>query len=223
MFLYGEANRRVIGDLFLGMRFTYSYLNTVFDAEYVPDETLKLFGLGFQAEYDTRNNVFNPQTGGNGRVKTFSFFEKLGSSETYHRINLEYNKYFSLGKKAVILARFYGAISAGDSIPFNGQNTVGRDDLRGYTNGKFRANHVYDVQSEYRWNFYRKWGLVAFAGVAVATDNFKGDNYSGLLPGGGAGLRFLAIPKRKINVGIDAAVGKDDWGIYFRIGETFTK
>ncbi|NPA36214.1 MAG: BamA/TamA family outer membrane protein [Chlorobi bacterium] len=223
MFLYGEASRRVLGDLFLGIRFTYSYVNTVFDSDYVPDETLNLLGLGLQAEYDTRNNVFNPKSGMNGKIKTFSFFEALGSTETYHRINLEYNKYFTLGKKAIIMARFYSAVSAGDSIPFNGQNTVGRDDLRGYTNGKFRANQVYDIQSEYRWSFYKKWGMVAFTGVAIATDNLKGDNYSGLLPGAGAGIRFMAIPKRKINVGVDAAVGKDDWGIYFRIGEPFTR
>ncbi len=31
------------------------------------------------------------------------------------------------------------------------------------------------------------------------------------------------IPSRNINVGIDGALGKEDWGIYFRIGEAFTK
>ena len=111
----------------------------------------------------------------------------------------------------------------GEQIPFNGQNTVGRDDLRGYSNGKYRANQVYNIQSEYRWNFYKKWGMVTFGGLAIATDNFKGYNYSGLLPSLGAGLRFLAIPKRKINVGIDLAVGKGDWGVYFRIGEAFLR
>jgi hypothetical protein len=59
--------------------------------------------------------------------------------------------------------------------------------------------------------------------VALATDNFKGDNYSGLLPSAGAGIRFKAIPSRNINIGIDAAIGKEDWGIYFRIGEAFTR
>ncbi len=39
----------------------------------------------------------------------------------------------------------------------------------------------------------------------------------------GAGLRFKRIPSRNINIGIDGALGKNDWGIYFRIGEAFTK
>ncbi len=62
--------------------------------------------------------------------------------------------------------------------------------------------------------------MVAFAGVAVATDDRHG---SGLLPAAGAGLRFKMIPSRNINVGIDGAIGKDDWGIYFRIGEAFSR
>ncbi|WP_310377703.1 hypothetical protein [Flavobacterium sp.] len=42
-----------------------------------------------------------------------------------------------------------------------------------------------------------------------------------LLPSIGAGIRYLAIPKQRMNVGFDTALGKDDWGIYFRIGEVF--
>jgi len=48
-------------------------------------------------------------------------------------------------------------------------------------------------------------------------------SFSGLLPGAGAGIRFMAIESEKINIGIDVAVGKDDWGLYFRIGEAFGK
>jgi hypothetical protein len=222
-FVYTEGTRLVVNNLYLGLRMVFSHVNTTFDSDLLPEETLGLFGFGLASEFDNRNSVFTPNRGMNGKIRTFSYLESMGSSNTYHRINVEYNKYFSLGKKAIILARFYGAISAGDSIPFSGMNVVGRDDLRGYTDGKYRANQVYNIQSEYRWNFYKKWGMVAFAGIAVATDNFKGDNYSGVLSSAGAGLRFMAIPSRRINIGVDAAIGKDDWGVYFRIGETFTK
>ena len=39
----------------------------------------------------------------------------------------------------------------------------------------------------------------------------------------GAGVRYLAIPKANINIGFDAEIGRDDWGVYFRIGEAFTR
>ncbi len=35
------------------------------------------------------------------------------------------------------------------------------------------------------------------------------------------GFRFNVFPENHMNIGIDGAVGKDDWGIYFRIGEAF--
>ena len=42
-----------------------------------------------------------------------------------------------------------------------------------------------------------------------------------ILPGIGIGIRFTAFTDNHMNVGLDAAVGKNDWGIYFRIGEAF--
>ncbi len=222
-FVYAEGMRLVAGRLYLGLRLTYSYLNTVFDSDTIPSETLNLFGFGLAGEYDNRDNVFNPHRGMNAKIKTFSFFKALGSSETYQRISLEYNQYFALGNKSTLLGRFYGSISLGKHIPFNGKTVVGRDDIRGYTQGKYRGNQVYDLQVAYRLNFHKKWGMVTFAAVAVAVDDIHGTNSSGLLPGAGAGIRFRAIPSRNINIGIDAAVGKDDWGVYFRIGEAFTR
>ena len=47
------------------------------------------------------------------------------------------------------------------------------------------------------------------------------DNNGKLLPSIGAGFRYAAFPENKMNVGIDIAAGKDDWGVYFRIGESF--
>ncbi len=31
------------------------------------------------------------------------------------------------------------------------------------------------------------------------------------------------IPSSTSSIGMDVAVGKDDWGLYFRIGEAFTR
>ncbi len=222
-FVFAGLSYKFIPDLYVGIRSVYSKAYTEFDIGIVPDEDLSLFGFGVSVEFDNRDNVFNPRSGQNARLRTMSYLEALGSSNTYHRLNIDYNRYFQLSDNSVLMARFYSMLSVGSDVPFSGKNVVGRDDLRGYTNGKHRANQVYDIQTEYRLNFYKKWGMVAFTGVALATDNWKGDNFSGLLPSLGAGLRYKAIPSRNINIGVEAAVGKEDWGVYFRIGETFTR
>ena len=221
-FIYLEGMKKIWNHFYLGARVMYNSSITEFDKEGVPSEEEHLFGFGIASEYDNRDNVFYPSKGQNAKIGSFTFLEELGSTSQYHKVKIEYNKYFSLNSNTILLARAFGVSSFGD-VPFSGKNVVGRDDMRGYSNGKFRANQVYDLQTELRWNFYKKWGMVAFGGVAVATDDFSGTNYSGLLPAIGVGLRFKAIKSKNINIGIDVAKGVDDWGVYFRIGETFTR
>ena len=42
-----------------------------------------------------------------------------------------------------------------------------------------------------------------------------------ILPGAGAGFRYMADSETNMNVGLDFAVGDGDWGLYFRVGEAF--
>ena len=221
-FVYLDFLARVYKKLYVGANLVYSHALTEFDAPGIPGEEVNLFGFGFASEYDTRSNQFMPLSGFNGKFSTMSFLESLGSSSNYTNINIEYNKYFPQGERNTIVLRAYGQTAIGD-VPFAGQNVVGRDDLRGYSNGKYRANQVYDVQSEYRHWFAKRWGYVAFGGVATAINNSSDLSFDNLLPAVGGGIRFLAIPSSNISVGMDVAVGKDDWGLYFRIGEAFTR
>jgi outer membrane translocation and assembly module TamA len=77
------------------------------------------------------------------------------------------------------------------------------------------------MQAEYRWNFYKRWGAVGFLGFASVFESINKEHDGDILPGIGIGIRFTAFTDNHMNVGLDAAVGKNDWGIYFRIGEAF--
>ena len=77
------------------------------------------------------------------------------------------------------------------------------------------------IQGEYRWNFLERWSVVGFAGVATVFNTLGGENDGAFLPGIGTGFRYNMVEKYHMNVGLDFAVGKDDWGLYFRIGEAF--
>ena len=57
--------------------------------------------------------------------------------------------------------------------------------------------------------------------MATAVETLSDIDRAPFLPGGGFGIRYMLIEKMRINIGIDAALGKDDWGVYFRIGESF--
>lgn len=219
-FIYTDFIVNIVDRLYAGLNIIYTQSTTTFDLPSDPSDTQKLFGFGLTSEYDTRDSQTLPITGFKGKLNTTSFLESLGSTSNYTNITLEYNKFFQQGERNTLLLRLYGQAAVGD-VPFAGQNVVGRDDLRGYSNGKYRANQVYDIQTEYRHWFAKKWGYVAFGGLATAINDASEISIDNTLPALGAGIRYLAIPKSKITVGMDIAAGKDDWGIYFRIGEAF--
>ncbi len=182
-----------------------------------------LNSIGYIITNDTRDHVQYPTKGMFLNFKNQFYRNWIGSDYEFVRYIVTYNQFFKLSKttdKQVLVARATMNIATGN-VPFEGQTVVGGDDIRGYSQGKYRNDQVYTLQTEYRWNFYGKWGLVAFAGLATAVANFSDISSSGLLPGVGAGLRFRMLPTEKVNVGIDVGVGKGDYSLTFRIGEAF--
>ena len=115
---------------------------------------------------------------------------------------------------------FFSGLGIGD-LNFNQQFIVGNTDIRGYTQGAFRGNYQLALQGEYRYNFENRWGLVGFFGLATIFESINPDDDGTILPGAGVGFRFTADKETHMNVGMDIAAGKDDWGIYFRLGEAF--
>lgn len=223
---YAKVLRQTWPNLYLGVHGAIVPVTTDFDiniGNWSPSDSRQLNFLGYDIEYDSRDNVNNPSSGINGAFGHSLFRDWMGSDNDYNSFELTLNHYTTIkNKKNVLASRFSTQIAHGD-VPFQGQNVVMGDDIRGYTNGKHRANQIYALQTEYRWNFYKKFGLVGFFGLASAVESFNNLSDSEVLPGAGFGLRYMMIPSERINVGFDIATGKDDWGIYFRIGEAFAR
>jgi outer membrane protein assembly factor BamA len=182
-----------------------------------------LNNIGYIITNDTRDHVQYPTRGMFLNFKNQFYRSWVGSDFKFERYIVTYNQFFKLTQKddkQILALRATINVAAGD-VPFEGQTTVGGDDIRGYSQGKYRNDQVYTLQTEYRWNFYKRWGMVAFAGLASAVAKLADIPDNGILPGVGAGIRFRMLPAQKINVGIDGAVGKGDYSITFRIGEAF--
>ena len=80
------------------------------------------------------------------------------------------------------------------------------------------------IQGEYRWNLTdSKFGFVGFLGFATVFDAINEDHNGKILPGAGAGFRYTVSSETNMNVGLDFAKGNGDWGIYFRLGESFNR
>jgi len=78
-------------------------------------------------------------------------------------------------------------------------------------------------EADYRYALNDKWGLAAFAGLAVLYGGDRTDESNRYYPAGGGGL-FYRLNDEGMVVRADIAVGKDDnWGFYLTFGHGFEK
>ena len=216
-----SIQRKIAKGLFGGVGYAYAHYDTNYQDDIQPSSVTHTNGLQLITLYDTRDAVYYPTKGDKIRLRWLTYPTWFGNDVSANKILSEFNKYFPMRKGTdVLAARFAGKFGLGN-IAFEQQVTIGGQDIRGYSEGKYRGDGLIDLQGEYRYNFSKKMGLVGFAGLATIygsdTESFNWKLY----PGAGVGYRYKAFKTEKFNVGLDAAVGKGDWGIYFRIGESF--
>ncbi len=221
-FFFGSPSIRVYDRIYVGVSFQFFRTHLIFDESSLglDNTTSNSYqnALGLNILYDSKDNQFSPSKGLFAGVIYKNFPSWLGNDSIFSKLNLMANYYLRLNPHMILASRASGEIAVGNSIPFIAQSYVGNKDIRGYTKGEYRGNQVYAIQSELRWNMYKAFGMVGFFGLAMA--HSPGET-SPVLPGGGIGVRYKVLPKFNLNIGVDGALGKDDWGVYFRIGEAF--
>ena len=193
-------------------------------------------GLGLLARLDSRNNAYNCSYGFYFQAG-FTFIEKaLGSDFDFNRLDLDFRYYQSMVQGRHILAFQLVTEHIWGEPSFETMALLGGDEImRGHFEGRFRDKSLYATQIEYRlplvrshWidnrdkvPFKERWGLVGFFGfgaVAPSTSDFRIDNTKKSI---GLGIRFLALPKERINVRVDFGFGTQSPGVYFNIREAF--
>ena len=78
------------------------------------------------------------------------------------------------------------------------------------------------AQAELRWRFYKKWGMVGFAGAGRMNDTFGKYGENETIPSYGVGIRFMVLESQRINVRVDYArsdKGNEAW--YLSVTEAF--
>jgi outer membrane protein assembly factor BamA len=230
VFFMPEALTQIVGRLYGGLRYRYLEMETLLDVNNLTNNqievppitrTVRSSAAGLVMNYDSRDNPFNPYGGTFLDVNATFASKALGSDFDYQIYQVAYNHYFKLADRMVLAYRAFGKLTAGD-VPFFDLAFFGtHNDLRGYPGGQYLDKMMMATQLEYRWRFWKKWGMVAFAGigeVAPALSEFTTDN---LLPSVGAGLRFMVSEANRVNLSVDYARGREGDALYFYIGEAF--
>jgi hypothetical protein len=216
---------RIIPHFYIGPIINANYLQEKVDKLEEHKESPFLWYLtpGLKLSYDSRDDIFFPTSGWFSEFLYKQLIEHNNDPFKFDVVTLGVSNYAALNKSAsMILAnRLYSQIGDG-TLPFHEKASPGASSiLRGYIIGHYMDDSIISWQSEYRWMFSKRWGMVGFAGYGWLFDEPKNISESIGLPSIGAGLRYRLFTKFKINVALDVAFGRENANVYFSLSESF--
>lgn len=219
---------QVAKSTFLGARLRVARVETALDGS--PDALVEPLtgqsilvmssGVGPVAVFDTRDNEMNPSSGVLIDFRGNFAEQNLGSDLAYHTFTLAANYYRRTGPGVLALRGF--ACRASDDTPLFDLCLFGAgSDLRGYEVGRYRDQSMVALQGEYRFPLGGRFGAVVFGGSGKIARTFGEMSDEPDLWSVGAGLRWLASEKAKVNLSIDLAKGRDGTSAYVYVKEAF--
>jgi len=178
-----------------------------------------VFGLGLAIIKDSRNNILNSIY---GNYFGLSISNNFTDNNTFQKILFDVRQYYSINRIHTLAFRLLTEFNT-KAAPFNDMAMLGGDArVRGYYFGRYRDNHFYAFQAEYRSLIYKRFGYAVFGGVSDVSNSVSNFSANSIKPNAGIGLRFLIDRREKINLRFDYAIGIDGQdGFYISFGESF--
>ncbi len=167
---------------------------------------------------DTRDNIYNPSTG--GRVALTAEFGGLwGGDFTFQKYDIEHQQFFKAGDHSQVWAfRSAYGLGHGDLTEFNQFRVGGQNTLRGYRDDQFRGNRMVLATLEYRFPLAKKVQGIIFT-------DWGGTWNNGFFPSGGdiygSGGLGVALNTPLGPLRLDYGRGSQGGRFHFNIGGGF--
>lgn len=184
--------------------------------------------LGLSQTYDTRNSNNYPTKGFFGRI-AYQYAPNIfgGNDFTGSQIRVVLRNFWPLANKLVLgLNGIYYTVQS-KNTPFYLLPQLGNDEImRGYYSGRYRDENLLAAQTELRYRFSNRFGLVAFAGGGRVFQN-GAFSLNQLKPSYGAGIRYFYDPAKGLSVRADYGAGEKrpgearQSGFYLSLAEAF--
>jgi hypothetical protein len=208
-----------------GVGYTYASTNVKIDAPAadlrrpVENKTSRVGSGNLSMLFDNRSNLFTPRSGGYYELSANLGSPVLGGDDTFQRAGPTLIQYVPLGPDWTF-GILGGATFAFGEIPFYLLPYVS---LRGVPAMRYQGKDTAQTEAELRWQFWKRWSLVAFGGVGAAWNDFsKVDNEVDVVSGGG-GFRYELARKYGLHMGLDVATSRDGMAIYVQLGSAWMR
>jgi hypothetical protein len=225
-FLLQELLFRIKNSNFLlGPRLIYYNADSKFDLR-LPIEgvdpwqfRLQSYGVGLKAAYDSRDNIFTPNTGIDANITSlfFAVDNDVTGTKNYQMTDAASKFYWHLFPDIVLGWRLHGGFSSGD-VPFYALPFI---DLRGIPAMRYQGDNILVTEIETRWNMNARWSLIFFGGLGRTADSLGNFSGSENRWAGGTGFRYLLARTLGMYTGLDIAKGPEDWAFYIQVGSAW--
>jgi outer membrane protein assembly factor BamA len=169
--------------------------------------------------FDDRDTIFTPTRGTYLEASVNVAGKWLGGDDNFARPGFTVLQYVPLPHDFYFAVRTEGRAAFGDA-PFYMLPYIS---LRGVPVMRYQGEETLVLEAELRWQFYKRFSLVAFGGAGNAWNDFeKLDNSQGVGAGGG-GFRYELARKYGIHMGVDVAFSPDATAFYIQVGSAWMR
>ena len=176
-------------------------------------------GLTPSFTYDSRDNLFTPIRGAFVELAFGVFSPALGGDDDFQRLQATAMRFVPLLPTLHLGVRGDFAATFGDA-PFYLRPFIS---LRGAPIMRYQGEEIVQAEAELRWQLWRRWSLVGFAGGGVAWTDFERFRNTRGVPTGGVGFRYELARRYGVHAGLDVAFGPDNTAVYVQVGSAWAR
>ena len=170
--------------------------------------------------WDTRDRVCAPGRGLLLTARAGGAAAALGSQLSFAELELDARGWVPLPWRRAVASAQARLHSTSGEVPFYMLPTFGGDrSLRGVVEGRYRDRTSLLLQGELAVPVAWRFGVEVFGGVGGVAADPAGLSLRGLVPAGGAGLRYTVDPADGVIVRLDHGVARGSSQWYLSIGQ----
>jgi hypothetical protein len=113
-----------------------------------------------------------------------------------------------------------GATASFGEVPFYLKPYI---TLRGAPALRYQGDTVAETETEVRWQFYKRWSVLGFAGYGGAWNGTLDTHDTQTVVTGGTGFRYELARSYGLHAGLDTAWSPDDHAIYIVVGSAWMR
>jgi hypothetical protein len=222
-----RISRKLRGNWYLGLSARYLDISQAIgmdiededeDEDFNIEAETKALGVGVHLDFDSRDQPTNAFQGRYLELKVIGSYVSESEADNYQSYHARFRSYHPL-RDNLVLAWEVNGCSRGGQVPLWDTCRLG---LRGFPATDYLGKQSLYGQAELRWRFYKKWGMVGFAGAGRMNETLGGYGEDETIPSYGLGIRFMVMESQRINVRVDYArsdKGNEAW--YLSVTEAF--